>query len=363
MTYFIGNNVQLVRLFHGFTLSALSEKVGCSKQFLSRVENGGEVASHKLVTSLAEVLQVLPDFFYESDPLPITDEQCHFRKQLTTKVALRQQARAQGDMFKRFVCVLDEHLELPTYNIAEGASSTTEEIESAADNCRKKWGLGWGPVSNIIRLAESVGAVCIHLPNLANDIDALSFATRRPLIALNSVDRSACRSRFGVAHELGHLALHIGVLTGDRLTENQANRFAGSFLMPRASFAAECRAILRGSRLSWPAISSLKLRWGASKAAIIYRAHQLGVLSDEQARSGFIYLRRHGEALSEHEDHLVEQEHPEIIHDSLQLLKSEFGLSINSIANEMRVSEQLLEQFLGLNASHRQKAKLFLVKG
>ncbi|HEY8908294.1 MAG TPA: ImmA/IrrE family metallo-endopeptidase, partial [Rhodoferax sp.] len=54
-------------------------------------------------------------------------------------------------------------------------------------------------------------------------------------------------TQFGVAHELGHFSLHIGVLTGDQLTETQANRFASALLMPRSTFATECRLALRGS--------------------------------------------------------------------------------------------------------------------
>jgi Zn-dependent peptidase ImmA (M78 family) len=181
---------------------------------------------------------------------------------------------------------------------------------------------------------------------LAPEIDAISFATRRPVIAMNAQSRSACRLRFGIAHEVGHLCLHTGVQTGDKLTESQANRFASAFLMPRRYFATECRAALRGTRLSWPALIDIKRRWGVSKAAILYRGRQLGVFSEEQYRSGVIGLTRRGEARAEDEDGDLSAEVPELIADSIQVLRDAFGISCAVLAREMKVQPSLLDELL-----------------
>jgi len=346
MSEFIGTNVRLIRLFHDLSLTDLGEQVGVSKQFLSRVETGAESVSAHLESSLAETLGVLPEFFYRVDPNPIADEQCHFRRQLTTKVALRQVARARGEMLKRLVGVLDAHVELPRYRVGEADPESPETIERAAETFRSLFGLGLGPLSNVTRIAENAGAVVMKVRGLAPEIDAVSFATRRPLIALNGDGRSACRERFGVAHELGHFSLHIGVLTGDRLTETQANRFASALLMPRCTFASECRLALRGTRLNWPGLSELKLRWGVSKAAIIFRGRQLGVFSDDQARAGYVGLNRHGEALKESEDHLIANEEPEVVAESLKVMKEHFGVPQSAVAREMRVRPGLLQILL-----------------
>jgi len=350
MSEFIGASLRLVRLFHDLSLTDLGEKVGVSKQFLSRVETGAESISAQLENSLAEELNVLPEFFYHIDPNPISDEQCHFRRQLTTKVVLRQVARARGEMLKRLVGVLDEHVELPHYQVGEADPESAETIERAAEKFRSLFGLGLGPLSNVTRIAENAGAVVMKVHGLAPEIDAISFATKRPLIALNGSGRSACRERFGVAHELGHFSLHIGVLTGDRLTESQANRFASALLMPRSTFSGECRLAIRGTRLNWPGLSELKLRWGVSKAAIIFRGRQLGVFSDDQARAGYIGLNRHGEALQESEDHLIANEQPEVIAESLKVMKDHFGVPQSAVAREMRVQSSLLQTLLNTSS-------------
>jgi Zn-dependent peptidase ImmA (M78 family) len=203
-----------------------------------------------------------------------------------------------------------------------------------------------GPLSNVTRIAENAGAAVLKMSGLASEIDAISFATKRPIIALNDTGRSVCRERFGIAHELGHFSLHIGILTGDRLTEAQANHFASAVLMPRTTFSRECTLAIRGSRLNWPGLSELKLRWGVSKAAILFRGKQLGMFSDDQVRAGYIKLNRHGEATQESEDNLMIPEVPEVIMDGLNVMKEHFGIPTAAIAREMRVQPSLLDSLL-----------------
>jgi Zn-dependent peptidase ImmA (M78 family)/transcriptional regulator with XRE-family HTH domain len=346
-TEILGANIRLARLFNGLSLAELGERLDKSKQYLSRVETGAEPISLSLEQSLLEQLGILPEFLRRVDPMPLTDEQCHFRKQLTTKAVLRQYGRARGEMLKRLVCVLDEHLELPDYNITEADPSSDEAIERGAEACRIAWGLGWGPIANITRVAETAGAVVMRVSGLAHEVDAVSFATRRPVIALNDTGRSACRARFGVAHELGHFALHTGVLTGDRLTEAQANRFASAFLLPRATFLTESKRALRGTRINWDTMSGLKLRWGVSKAALLYRSRQLGVCSQDQVRAGYITLNRHGEAVEEREDNAMAIEQPEIVNDGLRVMTEQLGVPMVAVARRMGVQLRLLHDLLG----------------
>ena len=347
MSQILFSNIRLARLFNGLSLAELGDKLDRSKQFLSRIETGAEPVSSSLEQALVDHLGILPEFLRHVDPMPLTEEQCHFRKQLTTKVALRQYARARGEMLKRLVCVLDDYLDLPEYHIKEADPSSEESIERGAEQCRAEWGLGWGPISNVTRVAENAGAVVMRVNGLANEVDAVSFATRRPVIALNSSGRSACRARFGVAHELGHFALHIGVLTGDRLTETQANRFASAFLLPRASFLAESHKAIRRSRLNWDGLSELKLRWGVSKSALIYRGRQLGVFTDDQVRAGYITLKRHGEAIEEREDASMPVESPEVVTEGLQMMTDDLGVPLAAVARKMCVQPRLLDDLLG----------------
>jgi transcriptional regulator with XRE-family HTH domain len=95
-TGFIGSNLRRARQFNDLSLTELGDKVGVSKQFLSRIETGEE-----LQASLADELQVRPEFFRRIDTHPIADEQCHFRRQLTSGGALVQWAGRGGRSWKQ----------------------------------------------------------------------------------------------------------------------------------------------------------------------------------------------------------------------------------------------------------------------
>jgi hypothetical protein len=103
----------------------------------------------------------------------------------------------------------------------------------------------------------------------------------------------------------------------------------------------------RGSRLDWKAISEFKLTWKLSKAAILYRAFQLDLISDAQFRSGMITLKRCGEAITEREDHMIPKEQPELLKRSVALLQQKKGMTIGDIAARLDVRPQFLEDFVG----------------
>ena len=70
------------------------------------------------------------------------------------------------------------------------------------------------------------------------------------------------------------------------------------------------------------------------------------MFSDEQARAGYVGLNRHGEALKESEDHLIPNEEPEVVAESLKVMREHFGVPQAAVAREMRVQPALLQTLL-----------------
>ena len=70
------------------------------------------------------------------------------------------------------------------------------------------------------------------------------------------------------------------------------------------------------------------------------------MFSDDQARAGYIGLNRHGEAVQESEDQLIANEEPEVISESLKVMKEHFGVPQSAVAREMRVQPGLLQALL-----------------
>ena len=69
------------------------------------------------------------------------------------------------------------------------------------------------------------------------------------------------------------------------MLEEQANRFAGAFLMPAASYASTARSHTHPRELA-----DLKPVWRSSVAAMVTRSYQLGLLSFEQRAAAYRFI-------------------------------------------------------------------------
>lgn len=338
---FNGSNLRLARLYHELSLEQVAERVVKTRQYIQRLESGSAVPTPELANELASVLKVKPEFFEAQEPSPVNEEIVHFRKRSSTRMATKLATLARAELYRRLIEVFDEHLNLPAVNFPDIKVITQDDIEKAAEKCRVDWGLGFGPIENMTRLAEKMGAFVTSFESVSDDVDALSVPLDRPFIVRNTAKKSPCRQRFDIAHEVAHLILHGGISTGDRVTESQANRFASALLLPRSAMAKYFPRPV-GGRIDWQGLSQFKLTWKVSKAAIIYRAHQLSLLSDAQYKTAFFGLKRKGEAIDEKEDFLIDHEKPELFHRALNFLLSDLGFSADSLASRLNVSTDML---------------------
>jgi Zn-dependent peptidase ImmA (M78 family)/transcriptional regulator with XRE-family HTH domain len=339
---FSGAALRMARLLKGYSLEDVAVRVGKTRQYISKLEVGSGAPAGELSAALALALDVMPSFFESHcSPSPISEEQVHFRRLATTKVSVKQVALAKASMMQCIVGAIENHLQLPPVRIPQFDNTVTAiEIEKAAEHCRHEWGLGLGPISNVTRLAENIGAVVTTFSGVSSEVDALSFVGERPIIVRNDAKESACRQRFDIAHELGHCVMHSGRVTGDRVSESEANRFASALLVPRAMML-KLFPRSRGTFLDWKGISEFKLTWKVSKAALLYRARQLELISDELYRRGAISLRR-GEATREREDDQIPLEQPRLLHRSITLLREQLGITLPVLAAQLGVTTQLL---------------------
>ena len=205
-----------------------------------------------------------------------------------------------------------------------------EDIENLASEARKHWGLGEGPIGNVVSLLESNGAVVARGMTGEDNLDALSeWYERRgcyetPYVFLGADKNNAFRSRYDAAHELGHLLLHrnvdkkyIDLVRTNELMEKQAYRFAGAFLLPASSFANDFYAG------SLDAFRALKPKWKVSVQAMIYRSADLGFVNEEQARRLWINRTRRGWKFREPLDEDLPIEEPRLLRRAFELLINE----------------------------------------
>jgi Zn-dependent peptidase ImmA (M78 family)/transcriptional regulator with XRE-family HTH domain len=340
---FDGLNLRLARSAHNLSLADVGEAVGKSKQFIQRLEAGRDSPTDDLREKLADLLKVEVSFFAPSVGQMLAEDAYHFRKLIGTKAADKQTAIAKGELFRRVVAFVDTRLKLPKFDFPTHGIGTPAEAERAAEKCRAHWGLGLGPIGNMIRVVENAGAVVTTFAESGREIDALSISSPRPIVVMNSSEVSACRARFGHAHEIAHFVGHEGQLTGDKGSEAEANRFAGAFLMPRSSFSKEFPSLRGGTQINWRALSELKFRWRVSKAGMLYRARQLGLLSEDQYRRAIVgHLYAKGERRGEDEDSSIPHEQPELLLNALRTMRDRLGISVEDVARAVHLKKEML---------------------
>jgi Zn-dependent peptidase ImmA (M78 family) len=143
----------------------------------------------------------------------------------------------------------------------------------------------------MVHLLEAKGIEVYWLNVQSPCVDAVSYRrAAQPFVFLNTASTSGERCRLSAAHELGHLVLHPDLSSLDNHEiEDEANRFASAFLLPREQFEAEApRAPILDLLLQ------LKNRWEVSVAAMIVRGYQLGRYSRWHYENAFKELSRRG---------------------------------------------------------------------
>ncbi len=306
---FDGSRLRFARLYRGKTLTELAKETEISKQMISQYENNDSRPSYDKISILAEALDYPHDFFMQADQYNPQADATYFRSLLSAGKMDRSSQKYKLMMIAELYMALAEYISFPSLNLPNVSFSGNDseiddvvheqaisELEECAMMARQKWGLQDEPIDNFQFLLEQNGILVSGYPTNTQDIDAFSQRTlvgdqHLFIIAVDQGQKGEARIRFDLAHELGHILIHpwsepLEDISKDefKMRENQANMFAGAFLLPKNSFIQDIMAF--PTDLEYYLF--LKKKWKVSVAAMLYRARTLGVLSFNQ----YQYLMR-----------------------------------------------------------------------
>ncbi|MBX3474635.1 MAG: LexA family transcriptional regulator [Planctomycetes bacterium] len=89
ITVAAGERIKRLRSFRGLTCAELAKRIGCTRPYLSAVENGRYPVSTKILRKLSQSLNVTPDFFVATDEPNLEDTESLTRDMLNRKMAER----------------------------------------------------------------------------------------------------------------------------------------------------------------------------------------------------------------------------------------------------------------------------------
>ncbi|MDP2211852.1 MAG: XRE family transcriptional regulator [Candidatus Aquicultor sp.] len=346
MRSFTPSRLTLARKRRGMTKKALAEAVGVSDRILTEYEAGRKQPTSATLILLAEELKFPQAFFSRPDADEFPLGAASFRALSTVTSRQRDQATAAGELAFSLADWIDDRFEnLPKPDIPRLRGI---DPETAAEFVRREWGLGERSIRNVIHLLEARGVRVFSLAEECAEVDAYScwrkssnLKQKAPFVFLNTM-KSAEHSRMDAAHELGHLVLHWRHETPrGREVEMEANAFASAFLMPQDSIKANAP---RGGTLNQ--MIAAKRLWGVSVAALVYRMHKLGLLTDWQYRALYIELGKKG--YRKNEPNEIERETSQVLAKVFNALRVD-GISKADVARDLCLPvEELNKLVFGL---------------
>jgi Zn-dependent peptidase ImmA (M78 family)/DNA-binding XRE family transcriptional regulator len=269
---FYPSRLTTVRKRRGFTIRHLADLAKLTPRSITSFESGELAPSRPTLARLARVLAVPTPFFARGEVELPPVEAISFRGLKTMRATQREAARAAAGFADDLLECISGDFDLPKPAIPDLFG---EDPEQAAETVRAEWELGERPIRNMVHLLESRGVRVFSLAEDCVEVDAFSYWQEgEPFVFLNTI-KSAERSRFDAAHELGHLVLHRQGRLDPRREEFEANRFASSFLMPRSSVIAATERHFH----TVSGLIDLKRNWNVSVAALNYRLHYVGMTS------------------------------------------------------------------------------------
>ena len=330
------SRLTLARKKAGYTKSALAREVGVDLRTISAYEAGEYAPAEDSFRKLQSVLNFPEEFFYGDDLEEPKPDTASFRAMSKMTASKRDMALAAGALAFHLNTWLESQFELPEADLPNLSREPTPEV--AADSLRRLWGIGELPIRNMIHLLEAKGVRVFSLAVNAREVDAFStWKENTPFVFLN-LHKSTEHTRYDAAHELGHLTLHRHAAPHGREAERQADMFAAAFLMPRASVLAYAHR--------FPTLSTLiewKNIWITSVAALNYRLHEVGLLSDWNYRSLCIEIAKHGFRTKEPNE--APGEASQILCKVLAKLHED-GISRSKIARILCISPSELDQLM-----------------
>ncbi|MBE6481798.1 MAG: ImmA/IrrE family metallo-endopeptidase [Actinomyces ruminicola] len=281
--------VTIARERGGLSRVALATAVGVTTRTLTTWEDSGDPVTR--ADALASATAQPVAFFQTNPAATVADERIFFRARRRTSAVLLHQATALGSLGMDMFSEMSLRLGLPALTLPELDPGLSPQ--AAAEAVRLQWGLGDFPLPNLVQLVESHGIRVLGIPAAEQDVDAFSFwgQDARPYVFL-ARRKTPERSRFDLAHELGHLLMHSSTKSDaatDRELEREANVFAAALLLPPDSV----RTMLP-SAPPLDAVVALARRFGTSAVAAAHSVHDVGRASDWGHRQLMAELTRRG---------------------------------------------------------------------
>lgn len=351
----------------------LADKVRVTEQAIWQYEKNYVSPKLAIINKFKSLFHVKASYFLEDDflslyPNTVNDKSIAYRSDSINTHFKSQSETMHVRFMDAFLKIIEQKIIYPENLIKEIRNEVIEFINLNVDICRddqikhiaalarNKMGLSKASNQNLLFFLEKSG-VFIYEKHIGENIDAYSLWTEddRAYIVLGTIRKTAARRNFDLAHELGHLLLHytheftIQDADTNKTLEQEANFFAGEFLLPEEQFMNECKMINKKSNPD--AYIDLKRKWEVSLQAIAIRLFKLELINYQQYRYYYMLINKKGYKTLEPLDDEIPVKNPTKIKSILQLIFDEKLYTVTGLLDVLKVDVTYLTQLTGINES------------
>ena len=297
MNSVFAERLRSARLMKGYSLQDLEDVLvlqrKISRQALHKYEKGEAIPDSQMLEHLCQALDVSPDYFFREKVISLGEIEYRKMENFPAKEVKRVEELTK-DYLARYLELEDSSCICSFYvkTLAEFNNiNLFEQVEDAAAHVCTVCNMGHCAIAGVFELLEDNHIKIVEL-EAGDEYDGMQTCVNGniPVIVINKRKvHKADRQRFTALHELGHLLLPI-----DHLPKNQretlCNQFAGALLIHPEMLKKELGEEKR-LRLSVEELGAIKKEYGISRQAIVMRAKDLGIVSQNYCRQFFQMMK------------------------------------------------------------------------
>lgn len=351
-----GQRIKQGRILRGFSQEQLGKKIGVTRQAISNCEKDIISLNTANLLKLSEILELPLSFFYKQPPIENNSDKVIFFRSKDIPKKTKEQLREEINIFdKEVVKYFEQYVKLPKLNLPDLSNILKngtynykkETIMEVCKKIREHWGLGNKPIDNLAYILQANGFIISRQYIDQDKTDAFSQKIDNNYIFISGNKECAVRSRFDLAHELGHLILHDSLEIDefeDKIIEKDADLFASEFLYPSEVFLED----IQDYSLGFERFIELKEKWKVSIQLLVRKCKDLGVISEEkyiyfQKRISFNRWRK-----KEPLDDRIVLEKPRLFEDVIELLIEENVLTKKDILMNIDLEKKDIIKYCNL---------------
>ncbi|OPX47913.1 helix-turn-helix domain-containing protein [Clostridium thermobutyricum] len=351
-----GERIKQARVYRGLSQSQLAEKLQVTRQAISNYESNKMNLSINVISNLSNVLG-FPLSFFSKEKCKVDDKGVIFFRTKSipskTKAAFREKIRIMEEEILEY---FEKYIDFPALNLPDFSEILGDEIYNynreriieVSKKLREYWGLGMEPIDNLMYILQKNGFIINKQLIDQEKTDGFSKKVNgRNIIFVSSNKESAVRTRFDLAHELGHLILHNTIEDDEcyeKSIELDADFFASEFIYPSDIFINE----IQDQPLNFETFIILKEKWKISMQAIIRKCKDFNLISEDrytyfQKRLSYNRWRK-----KEPLDDRIIPEEPRLLNDVISLLIDNNIITKKTLLMEIDLEKEQIIEFCNL---------------